>query len=128
MPDTYETHEVVNQSPPLEGYDVFAADAALVEAVEREGAGWARSELGELGARAGSGEAQELGRLANSCRPELRAYDRFGHRVDVVDYHPAYHELMRTAVAHGLHAAPVDGSPQRRPRGPGGQGRRLVPG
>jgi len=106
MPGPFDTHEVVNQSGPLDDYDVFAADAALGDAVEREGAGWARVELGELGRRAGSAEAQELGRQANRFRPELRTHDRFGHRTDVVDYHPAYHELMRTAVAHGLHAAP----------------------
>jgi len=106
MPDRFETHEVFNQSPPLEEYDVFGADRALVEAVDREGGAWARAELGSLGTLAGSAGAQELGRLANEHRPELRTHDRFGHRVDIVDYHPAYHELMRTAIGHGLHAAP----------------------
>jgi putative acyl-CoA dehydrogenase len=102
----FDTHEVFNQAPPLEGYDLFAADPALGEAVDREGAGWARPELGTLGTLAGEAPIQELGRLANEHRPELRSYDRYGHRVDVVEYHPAYHQLLSTAVAHGLHAGP----------------------
>jgi putative acyl-CoA dehydrogenase len=106
MPEPFETHEVFNQVPPLESYDVFSADLALVEGVEREGAAWARPELETLGTLAGSHHAQELGRLANEHRPELHTHDRTGHRVDVVEYHPAYHELMATAVGHGLHAAP----------------------
>jgi putative acyl-CoA dehydrogenase len=106
MATQLDTHEVFNQPPPLEGYDVFTADSALVEAVEREGAGWARPELEVLGAEAGSASAQELGRLANDNRPELHSYDRYGNRIDVVEYHPAYHRLMTTAVAHGLHSGP----------------------
>ena len=102
----FDTHDVFNQAPPLEGYDVFGADQALGEAVGREGAGWARPELGELGALAGSAAAQDLGRLANENGPVLHTHDRYGHRVDVVEYHPAYHELMRTSVAHGLHSGP----------------------
>jgi putative acyl-CoA dehydrogenase len=102
----FETHEVFNQSPPLEGYDVFGADQTLCEAVDREGAAWARPELGMLGTLAGSSAAQELGRLANEHEPTLHTHDRYGHRIDVVEYHPAYHELMRTALSHGLHAAP----------------------
>jgi putative acyl-CoA dehydrogenase len=99
------THEVFNQVPPLEGHDT-AQNAALLEGVRREGAGWAEDELHELGRLAGSGEAQELGRLAERHVPRLETHDRYGHRVDRVDYVPAYHELMRTAVEHGLHAAP----------------------
>jgi putative acyl-CoA dehydrogenase len=100
------THEVTNQPPPLEGYDVFAADAALAEAVEREGAGWAVDDLQALGRLAGSPEAIEWGFAANRNPPELRTHDRYGNRIDEVAYHPAYHELMRVAVGHGLHAAP----------------------
>ena len=100
------THEVTNQPPPLEDYDVFGGDAALVEAVEREGAGWALDDLHALGRLAGSPEAIEWGAQANRYPPELRTHDRFGHRIDEVAYHPAYHELMRVAVAHGLHGAP----------------------
>ena len=100
------THEVANQPPPLEDYDVFGTDAALVEAVEREGAGWAADDLHGLGVLAGSAEAIGWGFDANRYPPELRTHDRFGHRIDEVAYHPAYHELMRVAVGHGLHAAP----------------------
>ena len=106
MTTRFDTHEVVNQPPPLAGYDVFGADAALAEAVAREGAPWAGDELHALGARAGSFEAQELGRRANENPPVLVAYDRYGNRVDRVRYHTAYHELMTTAIANGLHAAP----------------------
>ena len=102
----FDTHDVFNQAPPLEGYDVFAADRALGEAVEREGAAWALPELGTLGTLAGSAGAQELGRLANEHGPALHTHDRYGHRVDVVEYHPAYHDLMRVSLAHGLHAGP----------------------
>jgi len=100
------THEVLNQSPPLEGYDVFSSDRALTEAVDREGATWAREELGSLGVLAGGGTAQEWGRQAEGNPPVLRTHDRYGHRIDVVDYHPAYHQLMATALAHGLHSGP----------------------
>jgi putative acyl-CoA dehydrogenase len=101
-----QTHEVTNQPPPLEGYDVFAADAALVEAVEREGAGWAADDLQVLGRLAGSPEAIAWGFEANRHEPELRTHDRYGRRIDAVAYHPAYHELMQVAVGHGLHGAP----------------------
>ena len=100
------THEVTNQPPPLEGYDVFGADAALVEGVEREGAAWASEDLHALGRLAGSPEAIGWGFEANRFPPELRTHDRYGHRVDEVRYHPAYHELMQVAVGHGLHGAP----------------------
>jgi putative acyl-CoA dehydrogenase len=100
------THEVTNQPPPLEDYDVFEADAALLEAADREGAGWALDDLRALGRRAGSPEAIEWGFEANRHPPELRTHDRYGHRIDEVTYHPTYHELMRVAVDHGLHAAP----------------------
>ncbi len=106
MAGQFDTHDVFNQTPPLEGYDLFAADPALSEAVDREGGAWARAELGELGTMAGTASAQELGRLANENRPVLHTHDRFGHRVDVVEYHPAYHDLMKTSLAHGLHAGP----------------------
>ncbi|MER6752921.1 acyl-CoA dehydrogenase family protein [Micromonospora echinofusca] len=99
------THEVLNQVPPLVGHDA-ADDPALLDGLDREGAGWAAAELHELG-RLGGGEwAVEQGRLANEHPPVLRTHDRHGNRVDEVEFHPAWHELMRTAVTHGLHAAP----------------------
>jgi putative acyl-CoA dehydrogenase len=100
------THEVFNQPPPLEGYDVFGQDQALVEALHREGAGWAEDQLRALGALAGSAEVTRWGFEANRHAPELRTHDRFGHRVDQVEYHPSYHKLMAVAVERGLHAAP----------------------
>ena len=106
MSTLFRTHEVTNQPPPLSGYDVFGADVVLAAALEREGAAWARDELNALGRLAGSDTAQELGRMAEANRPVLRSHDRYGNRIDVVDYHPAYHQLMTTAIEHGLHAAP----------------------
>ncbi|MBX6766439.1 MAG: acyl-CoA dehydrogenase family protein [Actinomadura rubrobrunea] len=99
------THEVFNQVPPLVDYDV-ADDPALLDGLEREGAGWAAERIHELGRLAGTERAQEWGRLANEYPPVLRTHDRYGHRVDEVEFHPAWHELMRTAVDYGLHAAP----------------------
>ena len=102
----YTTHEVLNQPPPREGHDVFSEDAALVEGLAREGAGWAAGDLADLGRRAGSPEAMEWGRMANTCEPVLETHDRFGNRLDRIDYHPAYHRLMATAVESGAHAFP----------------------
>ncbi|WP_433240505.1 isovaleryl-CoA dehydrogenase [Streptosporangium sp. CA-135522] len=99
------THDVFNQAPPLTGHDV-SADAALLAGTVRENAGWATEELRRLGALAGSEQAAEWGRLANEHPPVLRTHDRYGHRVDEVEFHPAWHELMTVAVENGLHAAP----------------------
>ncbi len=103
------THEVHNQVPPLAapgvGYDT-AEDPALLEGLAREGAGWALEEVHALGRLAGSYEAQEWGRLAEKNPPVLHTHDRYGHRVDEIEYDPAYHRLMETAVGHGLHGAP----------------------
>ncbi|MBT2395406.1 isovaleryl-CoA dehydrogenase [Streptomyces sp. ISL-100] len=99
------THEVTNQVPPHHGYNA-AADPALLEAVAREGADWAAADLHELGVLAGSEQAAEWGRLANENPPVLHTHDRYGHRVDEVEFHPYWHELMYIAVGSGLHAAP----------------------
>ena len=101
----HTTHEVLNQVPPLAGYDV-AEDAALLAALSREGAGWAEPGLHELGILAGSAATQEQARLANVHKPVLRTHDSRGYRVDEVDFHPAWHALMSTAIGRGLHAAP----------------------
>src|SRR5262245_55395844 len=108
------THEVLNQPPPLEGYDLFTTDRVLGEALEREGAGWARERLQQLGIEAG-GDALTWGRLANANPPILRTHDRFGHRIDEVEFHPAWHELLRLPVHHELHALPWH-PPRRAPR------------
>ena len=100
-----DTHVVTNQVPPLENYNP-ATSAVLVEALIREGGEWGLDEVNEVGAIAGGREAQRWGELADRNRPILHTHDKYGHRVDEVEYDPAYHELMRTAIAHGIHAAP----------------------
>jgi putative acyl-CoA dehydrogenase len=99
--ERFLTHHVENQPPPLAPYDAFATDLPLREALAREGGDWARDQVAEYGKLAG-GELMMLGRLANENRPRLYAYDRFGHRLDEVEFHPAYHQLMDTAVRHGV--------------------------
>ena len=99
------THDVTNQVPPLVDYD--AADyPVLLEGLVREDAGWAADELHTLGRLAGSEQAQQWGDLAEAHPPVLKTHDRYGHRIDEVEYLPAYHQLMRTAVEHGLHCSP----------------------
>jgi len=100
------THEVFNQPSPLVDYNVFESDRPLVEAVAREGAEWARERIAAVGEYAGSEQAQELGRLANENGPRLRTHDRYGNRVDIPEFHPAWHELMGVAVANELHCSP----------------------
>jgi putative acyl-CoA dehydrogenase len=100
------THQVENQPPPLEGYDLFATDRALREGLAREGAAWAEERVRAFGRVLGDPRTLELGRLANRHPPELRTHDRFGHRIDEVEFHPAWHEVMRLAVAHEVHALP----------------------
>jgi putative acyl-CoA dehydrogenase len=100
------THDVVNQAPPLENYNVFAADRVLVEATEREGAAWAVERIEELGAVCGRPDTIQRGVDANENPPRLRTHDRWGNRIDEVEFHPAWHELMRLGIAHGLHASP----------------------
>jgi putative acyl-CoA dehydrogenase len=99
------THEVTNQPPPLVGHDV-AADPVLLEGLRREGAGWYEEDLHRVGRLAGSEEVQRWADQANRHEPELRTHDRYGNRVDEVDFHPAYHRLMDVAVREGLAGAP----------------------
>ncbi|HUZ81330.1 MAG TPA: isovaleryl-CoA dehydrogenase [Gaiellaceae bacterium] len=92
-----------NQPPPLLGHDLFAGNRPLVEALDREGAGWAAERCSALGTLL-TGEPLEWGRLANEHVPTLRTHDRFGERIDEVEFHPSWHELMRLSVGNGLHA------------------------
>jgi len=101
-----DTHEVFNVSRELVDFDAFSQDRALVEAVEREGADWALQDLTDFGRLTGSAQYIELGVQANRNPPELDTHDRFGHRIDLVRFHPAYHALMTTAIEHGLHSSP----------------------
>jgi putative acyl-CoA dehydrogenase len=100
----YATHEVLNQAGALENYNAFAQDLALGEAAEVFGAGWAADDLHATGAVVGSARVQALARQANRHLPELRTHDRFGNRVDLVEFHPAYHELMGLIYASQAHA------------------------
>lgn len=105
------THVVTNQPPALAPYDA-AQDAALLEGLHREGAGWAEADLQRVGLLAGSIEVQEWADLANRHEPELRTVDRYGHRLDEVEFHPSWHHLMRTSIAEGgTGAAWVDPRP-----------------
>lgn len=104
--DTFDTHRVENQAPPFTDVNLYACDQALQEALLREGGGWAAPQLAALGARLGSGEVQELARLANLHGPTLRSHDRAGRRIDEPEFHPAWHALMTLLVGAGVHAAP----------------------
>jgi putative acyl-CoA dehydrogenase len=100
------THDVVNQTPPLADFNPFLADAALQEAVDREGAGHARDALVERGREIGSATMIALADAANRNPPVLKLFDATGHRRDVVEFHPAYHELMSYLARHGGAAGP----------------------
>ena len=100
------THLVENQPPAIAGYDALACDPALTDAVTREGAGTALPTLGRLATLVASEEAREHARLAEAHSPVLHTHDRYGHRVDEVEFHPSWHWLMRTSVGWGLHGAP----------------------
>jgi putative acyl-CoA dehydrogenase len=101
--DRFTTHAVENQAPPLAPYDLWATDVALREAVQREGGGWARESLAAYGPVAG-GELMDLGFAANENRPKLKAFDRYGHRIDEVEFHPAWHRIMQLNMSHAVHA------------------------
>lgn len=106
------THEVVNQPPPRVGLDEFAVNRALAEAVEAYGSddpdqrGRTMQHLGEVGRLVGSGTYQQRAHDANVHRPVLHTHDRYGHRIDEVEFHPAYHQLMADSIHHGAHASP----------------------
>jgi putative acyl-CoA dehydrogenase len=102
----FGNHQVVNQPPPLVDYNLFEADTVLVEAVRREGAEWALDRISAVGALAGSERVLALGAMANENPPKLRTHDRYGNRVDTIEFHPSWHELMTMAVGHELHCSP----------------------
>ncbi len=102
----FETHAVFNQSTPLENVNLYEIDLPLREAVRREGAEWAEERITALGEICGRPDTLLAGRDANEFPPRLKAFDRFGHRVDEVEFHPAWHQLMSLGVEHGLHALP----------------------
>ena len=100
------THAVTNQPPPLEDVNLFAGHRVLVEALGREGAGWAAAEVRAFGELAGRRETIAWGFQANAFPPVLRSHDRAGRRIDEVEFHPAWHALLALGVEHGLHALP----------------------
>jgi len=111
MPDTadapqHATHRVFNQSTPLENVNLYEIDRPLREAVRREGAGWAEERISALGEICGQPDVLLAGRDANEFPPRLKAFDRFGHRVDEVEFHPAWHQLMSLGIEHQVHALP----------------------
>ena len=100
-----ETHEVLNQVPPLDGANLYRLDLPLQDWVRRYRGGWAEPRLDAYGALAG-GPLMAAGFLANENKPVFKSHDRYGHRIDLVEFHPAYHELMGAAIAHGIPSLP----------------------
>ena len=101
-----KSHEVTNQPPRLADYNVYQRDAALRAAVAEGGAAWCEQPLKDYGEVTGSAEAIRLGFQANENRPVFKSHDEFGHRINFVEYHPAYHRLMALAIERGIHSLP----------------------
>ncbi|MBX8495036.1 acyl-CoA dehydrogenase family protein [Pseudomonas cichorii] len=100
-----ETHQVTNQPPSLDGVNLYRIDLPLQTWVKRFGAGWAEPRIDAYGALAG-GPLMEAGFLANQNKPTFASHDRYGNRIDLVEFHPAYHQLMSTAIDHGIPSLP----------------------
>ncbi|MBX8591038.1 acyl-CoA dehydrogenase family protein [Pseudomonas cichorii] len=100
-----ETHQVTNQPPSLDGVNLYRIDLPLQTWVKRFGAAWAEPRIDAYGALAG-GPLMEAGFLANQNKPTFASHDRYGHRIDLVEFHPAYHQLMSTAIEHGIPSLP----------------------
>ncbi len=105
------THDVRNQAPPLEDYNVFTSDPILSDAVKREGGSWGHEQLTEFGSLVGSAECYAMAAEANRYTPVLRSHDRFGNRIDEVDFHPTWHDFLALSVNHGLHSLPYEHGP-----------------
>lgn len=106
--------EVTNQASPLVNYNLAEGDHALMQALAVEGAGYAREDILRLGGELGTEDILRLGDLANTFDPQLRTHDRFGRRVDEVEFHPAYHELMTISMREELHSMPWSSSAKGR--------------
>ena len=96
------THEVTNMPPHLGDQDLWSSDPALREGVEREGGGWAAEKLALFGKIAGSAEIFEKADQANKHTPEIKTFDRYGMRINQVEFHPAYHDFMATAIENDV--------------------------
>lgn len=103
LTDRYATHHVINQAAPLEGFNAFLGDSVVSAAIARD-APWAAARCSAVGAIAGDAAVQEAARLANKYSPELRTHDRYGNRIDWVEFHPAWHQLMTLAWQHEVHS------------------------
>ena len=112
LESTKATHEVLNQPPALVDYNLFTVDRILGAALEREGAGWSKPQVEEFGRLVGTEQAIRWGFQANENPPVLHTHDRCGHRLDEVEFHPAWHDLMRLSIEHGLASLPWS-EPQR---------------
>ena len=117
------THDVLNQPAPLVGYNLFETNRPLQAALKFNAPALGTTALGTLGAALGSADMQTHARLANTHSPELHSHDRFGRRIDEVEFHPSYHALMTLATGSGLHGTPWE-SPHPNPL-PGGEGTRT---
>src|ERR1700723_2504641 len=109
------THAVFNQTPPLTDYNLFDSDAALQEAVQHEGAGWAAAELSQAGGELGTCTLYEHARLANRFTPVLHNFNAQGARIDAIEFHPSWHALMRGITARGYHSSPWTPGERARP-------------
>ena len=107
----FTTHEVTNQSRPLQGVNLFLANRPLRDALALFAPTLDTARLQSLGAEVGGAEMQTHARLANTHTPVLRTHDGVGRRVDEVEFHPSYHALMARALHHGLHGTPWRGGP-----------------
>ena len=99
-----QTHQVTNQSHDIQNINLFTTDVPLQEAIQREGASWAKDELSALGRVLGTEEYLLHGEQANKYPPVLKQFNRFGQRIDVVEYHPSYHAMMYLAKMHCIHS------------------------
>lgn len=104
-PSGFRTHEVFNQAPPRVDVNEFTSNTPLVEGVARYDADWALSELTDIGALVGTESFQHDAELANTITPEFHSHDRYGNRIDEVEFHPAYHRIIGAAVEHGAHTS-----------------------
>ena len=111
-PSTHlETHDVTNQPPPFEDVNLFTSDIALQEAVAGAGGGAHRARLSDFGALAGTAQVAEWAMQANKNPPQLKTFDRYGQRIDEVEFHPAYHNLMALGLDNGIAASAWTGLP-----------------
>lgn len=106
MRQSMQTHTVINQASPLLNYDMYGRDLVLHDLIQRYEASWANGLLSEFGKFAGSEQANTWANQANQNEPVLHTHDRFGNRLDLVEYHPAYHQLMQKSIEYGIHCLP----------------------